>query len=88
MGCDGAHSKVRSAMGINYLSWNYHQTGVVATVHLTEVKINLIDVTSFHLIFIIIFQSIENNVAWQKFLPSGPIALLPVKGAHLIITIV
>lgn len=45
-------------MGVHYLSWNYDQMGVVATLRLTDVD--------------------DNSVAWQKFLPSGPIALLPL----------
>ncbi|XP_033105378.1 ubiquinone biosynthesis monooxygenase COQ6, mitochondrial-like [Anneissia japonica] len=55
---DGNRSKIREAANINHIGWDYDQSGVVATLMLSE--------------------PVENTVAWQRFLPSGPIAMLPL----------
>nr|XP_042714446.1 ubiquinone biosynthesis monooxygenase COQ6, mitochondrial isoform X2 [Chrysemys picta bellii] len=62
IGADGQNSMVRKAAGIQNIHYQYDQSAVVATLHLSEAT--------------------DNNVAWQRFLPSGPIALLPWSNLH------
>ncbi|KAI4464687.1 ubiquinone biosynthesis monooxygenase coq6 mitochondrial [Holotrichia oblita] len=59
LGCDGVNSKVREAMGVQYVGWNYKQMGLVATLNLSE-------------------DTEENRIAWQRYIPTGTIALLPL----------
>lgn len=58
LGTDGARSQVRKAMGVDYLSWDYDQKGIVAAVKVST-------------------QS-PNSTAWQRFVPDGNVALLPL----------
>ena len=58
VGSDGPMSQVRGLMGLQSTGFAYNQSGVVATVRLTE----------------------PTATAWQRMLPTGPVALLPVGG--------
>ncbi|XP_024085964.1 ubiquinone biosynthesis monooxygenase COQ6, mitochondrial [Cimex lectularius] len=62
VGADGPTSKVRQAMNVNQLRWNYNQCGVVATLQIQNEP--------------------KNNTSFQRFLPHGPIALLPLDEDH------
>lgn len=67
IGADGFKSNVRQAAQINTMKWDYNQWGLVATLHLSDLSEgsdnNGVD---------------ENYVAWQRFLPTGPVAILPL----------
>ncbi|KAK6755132.1 hypothetical protein RB195_013860 [Necator americanus] len=58
IGADGARSKIRQAMNVDYTAFNYDQCGVVAT--------------------LVVETPGENDVAWQRFCRTGPIAYLPL----------
>ncbi|KAF9202519.1 putative ubiquinone biosynthesis monooxygenase [Haplosporangium sp. Z 27] len=64
VGADGVNSPVRSFANIESLGWDYSQFGLVATLQ--------IDPTT---------STAPRNgkgIAWQRFLPTGPIAMLPL----------
>lgn len=64
VGADGVKSLVRAFLGLDseYLSWEYDQVGLVASLSIQEKG--------------------PNNTSWQRFLPSGPVALLPLSPSH------
>ena len=84
VGADGLNSPVRSFAGIQTRGWDYDRHGVVATLKLAAGDRSDLD-------------SHQRRTAFQRFLPTGPIALLalpdnyatlvwtatPAKAAHL-----
>ncbi|KAK4217022.1 hypothetical protein QBC37DRAFT_415816 [Rhypophila decipiens] len=69
VGADGANSPVRSFAGIQARGWDYNRHGVVATLALEEQDFPT------HQSF-----SPSGKIAYQRFLPTGPVALLPLPG--------
>ncbi|KAG0364440.1 hypothetical protein BC939DRAFT_435848 [Gamsiella multidivaricata] len=64
VGADGVNSPVRSFANIESLGWDYGQFGLVATL-----KVDPLTSTA---------PGHGRGVAWQRFLPTGPIAMLPL----------
>jgi ubiquinone biosynthesis monooxygenase Coq6 len=64
VGADGQNSPVRTFAGIDSRGWDYNRMGVVATVQLEGPG----------------RQGAEHKIAYQRFLPSGPVAMLPLPG--------
>lgn len=64
VGADGANSPVRAFAGIDSRGWDYGRHGVVATLRLTSPGRG----------------GDSHKIAYQRFLPSGPIAMLPLPG--------
>lgn len=64
MGADGFNSPVRAFSGIESYGWDYDRRGIVATLHHVPKSASLF--------------SKANNTAYQRFLPTGPIACLPL----------
>jgi ubiquinone biosynthesis monooxygenase Coq6 len=64
IGADGGNSPVRSFAGINSSGWDYDAQGVVATVAMEGPG----------------WGGDDHKIAYQRFLPSGPAAMLPLPG--------
>ena len=66
VGADGANSPVRSFAGIESRGWDYGRHGVVATLELEGDG----------------WGGQYNKIAYQRFLPTGPVAMLPMLGNY------
>ncbi|KAK4132332.1 ubiquinone biosynthesis hydrox [Trichocladium antarcticum] len=66
VGADGANSPVRAFAGIEARGWDYNRHGVVATVQLEGEG----------------WGGADTKIAYQRFLPTGPVAMLPLPGNH------
>ncbi|KAK4105906.1 ubiquinone biosynthesis hydrox [Parathielavia hyrcaniae] len=66
VGADGANSPVRSFAGIEARGWDYNRHGVVATLELEGEG----------------WGRGLTKIAYQRFLPTGPVAMLPLPGNY------
>lgn len=66
VGADGANSPVRSFAGIESRGWDYGRHGVVATLELEGDG----------------WGGQYSKTAYQRFLPTGPVAMLPMPGNY------
>ncbi|KAK3341731.1 hypothetical protein B0T25DRAFT_351347 [Lasiosphaeria hispida] len=66
VGADGANSPVRSFAGIEARGWDYGRHGVVATLELQGQG----------------WGGDQMKTAYQRFLPTGPVAMLPLPGNY------
>ena len=66
VGADGANSPVRAFAGIEARGWDYGRHGVVATLELEGDG----------------WGGDYNKIAYQRFLPTGPVAMLPMPGNY------
>ncbi|KAL1637142.1 putative ubiquinone biosynthesis monooxygenase [Neofusicoccum ribis] len=64
VGADGANSPVRAFAGIKSRGWDYGCNGVVATLQLEGPG----------------WGGADHKIAYQRFLPTGPVAMLPLPG--------
>lgn len=66
VGADGANSPVRAFAGIESRGWDYGRHGVVATLALEDEG----------------WGGAQTKIAYQRFLPTGPVAMLPMPGRY------
>ena len=66
VGADGFNSPVRSFADIPSRGWDYNRTGVVATLNMEDSG----------------WGGYFRKIAYQRFLPTGPIAMLPLPGPY------
>lgn len=64
VGADGANSPVRTFSNIPSRGWDYGRHGIVATIQLEGSG----------------WGAEQHKIAYQRFLPSGPVAMLPLPG--------
>ncbi|KAF9920974.1 putative ubiquinone biosynthesis monooxygenase [Linnemannia zychae] len=68
IGADGVNSPVRSFAKIESLGWDYSQFGLVATLQIDPSSSTAPDQ--------------GKGIAWQRFLPTGPVAMLPLNNGY------
>ncbi|KAF8318658.1 ubiquinone biosynthesis hydrox [Clavulina sp. PMI_390] len=72
VGADGPNSPVRKFAGIESYGWSYPTHAVVATLFHHPSPAFMTDIDPYSSL------SLKNTVAYQRFLPTGPIAFLPL----------
>ncbi|KAF9143793.1 putative ubiquinone biosynthesis monooxygenase [Mortierella sp. GBA39] len=68
VGADGVNSPVRSFANIESLGWDYSQFGLVGTLQIDPSTSTA--------------PGQGKGIAWQRFLPTGPIAMLPLNNGY------
>jgi ubiquinone biosynthesis UbiH/UbiF/VisC/COQ6 family hydroxylase len=71
---DGGNSKVRNLLGFGNWGWKYEQDAIVATVKLDMEQLSMDDAAGESIDFL----TGRLCKTWQRFLPTGPVAILPL----------